>query len=241
MSRRLLLLFALAFMAMLIVVLPLRLALDLAGAEQLGLSARSASGSLWNGRLEEARLHGIELGNASARLSPLSLLVGTRAVRLSAPQLDARLQLGRRRGLDHLHGQLALPPAALLPGLRLGVQADALQVLFLDDACDAAGGRVTVAVDQADGSPLLTLDGTAACEGRAAVLALAASAGDGPLARMQATARIHSDGQWTLDARVPVVDDPASRLALEAAGFHPGPGGWSRVERGSLQSVGSQR
>lgn len=236
MSRRLLLLvFALAVPAMLLATLPLGLALDMTGAGHRGLSARSASGSVWNGRLEGASLRGIELGDASLRLSPLPLLLGARALRLSAPQADARLLHGRRRGVDRLDGQLALPPSSLLAGIPLRVQARGLQVLFSGDACHAAEGRITLVGDHTDGSPLFTLEGSATCDGRTALLPLAALDGDGTLARLQATLRMHPDGQWELEAQVPVVDDPALGMALEAAGFQPGPGGWSRAERGRLQ------
>ena len=62
MSRRLLLLvFALAVPAMLLATLPLGLALDMTGAGHRGLSARSASGSVWNGRLEGASLRGVNI------------------------------------------------------------------------------------------------------------------------------------------------------------------------------------
>lgn len=232
--RILLLVFALAVPAMLLAVLPLRLALEMADAGSRGLFAKSASGSVWNGRLEGATLRGVELGGASVRLSALPLLLGTRSARLSIPQADARLLEGRRRGVDRLDGELTLPPSALLAGIPLRVQANGFQVLFSGDACHAAGGRVTVVADQPDGTPLVTLDGGPACEGRAAVMPLAALDGEGALARMQATLRLHPDGQWEIEARVPVVEDPAEGLALAAAGFRPGPGGWSRVERGRL-------
>lgn len=236
MSRRILLLiFALAVPAMLLAALPLGLALDMAGAGHWGLSARSASGSVWNGRLEGASVRGIGLGDASLRLSPLPLLLGARALWLSTPQADARLLHGRRRGLDRLDGELALPASTLLAGMPLRVQARGFQVLFSGDACHAAEGRITLVADRADGSPLFALEGSPACEGRAAVLPLAALDGDGALARLQATLRMHPDGQWELEAQVPVVDDPALGIALEAAGFQPGPGGWSRVERGRLR------
>lgn len=236
MSRRApLLLFALAVPVMLLAALPLRLALDMADAGRAGLSARSASGSVWSGRLQGASLRGIELGNASVRLSPLPLLLGTRTVRLSAPHLDARLLQGRHRGIDRLDGRLAMPPSTLLAEVPLRVQAHGLRILFSADACHAAQGRITLVGDRADGSPLFTLEGSPACEGRAAVLPLAALAGEGPLARMQASLRLHPDGQWDIEARVPVVEDPAAGLMLEAAGFQPGPGGWSRTARGQLR------
>lgn|SRR5690606_25754734 len=233
--RRLLLVLALALPAMLLATLPLRLALELPGIAHWGLAARSASGSIWNGRLEGASVRDMALGDASVRLSPLPLLLGTTAARLSAPGVDARLLHGRRRGVDRLEGRLTLPPSSLAAGIPLQLQASSLQVLFSDDACHAASGRVTLVAGKADGPPLAVLEGAASCEGRTAVLPLAAVSGEGPLARLQASVRIHPDGQWDIEAQAPVVDDPALGIALEAAGFQPGPGGWSRAERGRLE------
>src|SRR5690606_912002 len=127
--RRLLLVLALALPAMLLATLPLRLALELPGIAHWGLAARSASGSIWNGRLEGASVRDMALGDASVRLSPLPLLLGTTAARLSAPGVDARLLHGRRRGVDRLEGRLTLPPSSLAAGIPLQLQASSLQVL----------------------------------------------------------------------------------------------------------------
>lgn len=232
--RTLLLVFALALPVLLLIGFPLRLALELVDAERTGLSARAATGSVWNGQLHDASLRGMPLGDAATRLAPLSLFTGTAVVKLTTPGLSIALQHGRRRGLDRVDGSLPLSSTPLLPGARLLPQADELRVLFTKDTCHAVGGRLTVAIDRPDGTRLVVLQGAPACEGRAALLPLAALDGSGPLARMQATARIHPDGQWELEARVPVVDDPTLRPALEAAGFQPGPAGWSRVEHGRL-------
>ncbi len=234
MTRRLLLLFVLLLPAMLAATLPLGLALETAGARKWGLSARHAGGNIWNGRLLDASIRGLALGNAQAGLLPLRLLAGDRAVWISTPGLQAQVVAGRRWGVQDLHGHFSLPTHALASALPVQVQADGLQVLFADDACHAASGRVVLSSDAAAGAPMLVLEGSPACEGRAAVLPLAAVAGEGPLARMQASLRVHADGQWELEARIPVVEHPSARIALEAAGFLPGPGGWSRVERGRM-------
>src|SRR5690606_33078318 len=198
------------------------------------LQARAATGSLWNGRLHDARLGGVALGDAGARLAPLPLLAGMRAIDVATPTLAGRLLQGRRRGIDRVDGSLPLASTPLLPGARMLLRGEQLQVLFSNDACHSAGGRLTVVVDHMDGTGLAVLQGTPACEGRAAILPLAAADATGPLARMHATARIHADGQWELEVRVPVLEDPAMRLAIETMGFQPGPGGWSKIDRGQL-------
>lgn len=234
--RTLLLLFLLALPALLLATFPLRLGLELAGAERLGLAARVASGSLWRGRLHEARLHGVALGDASVRLGFWPLLAGTRALAVETPALRGRILQGRRQGLDGLDGGLSAEDVPFLPGLQLVARADGLRTLFAGDTCREAGGRLAIAVQRpGDAAPLAELEGAPACAGRTVELPLGARGGQGPLSRLQAHLRLHGDGQWELEARVPVVDDPAGRLLLEAAGFQPGPGGWSRVERGALR------
>lgn len=231
--RALLLVFALALPVLLLATLPLRLALELAGPERLRLQARAATGSLWNGRLHDASLGGVALGDAAARLAPLPLLAGARAINVATPTLSGRLLLGRRSGLDRVNGSLALPSTPL-PGTQMRLRGEDLQVLFSNDACHSAGGRLTVALERTDGTGLAALHGRPSCQGRTAVLPLAAVDATGPLARMHATARLHPDGQWELEVRIPVLEDPAQRRAVETMGFQPGPGGWSRIDRGRL-------
>lgn len=232
--RTLWLAFAAALPLMLAASFPLRLALDLADAEGAGLSARAATGTVWNGRLHDTRVGGVTLGDAGARLAMLPLLAGTVAVDITTPSIMARLTAGRSAGIARATGSLSLPASALMPGTRTLARTDGLELQFRGGDCIRAGGRVAIAIDRVDGGSLGLLEGSPDCEGRTAVLALATVDAGGPLARLQATARIHADGAWELEARVPVAADPAARAALEALGFQPAPGGWSRLDRGRL-------
>ncbi|MGY0561433.1 type II secretion system protein N [Luteimonas sp. A277] len=236
--RTLLLVFALALPVLLAAGFPLRLALELVDGEA-ALSARSATGSVWNGRLHAASIGHVALGDARIRLSPLWLVTGSGTVALDTSAATLRLQHGRRRGLAAAAGKLSLPATALLPGAGLELQAEQLQLLFSGDSCHQASGQLGIIASRPDGTTLAVLHGAPTCEGRSAVFRLAAQSGEGPLARMHLTARIDPDGRWDMEARLPVVDDPAAGSVLEAMGFQPGPGGWSRLERGNLYQTTS--
>lgn len=53
---------------------PMRLAISLAGLDNAGLSAREVQGTIWSGRLIDARFRGIAMGSLDAGIVPSSLL-----------------------------------------------------------------------------------------------------------------------------------------------------------------------
>ncbi|WP_024890838.1 type II secretion system protein N [Luteimonas huabeiensis] len=230
-ARRLGLVFVLALAAMLAAFLPLRLALDLAGATRAGLAAANVSGSVWRGRIAGATLHGIALGDLDVGLAPLPLLIGRRELRLGDEEVRLRLRAGEVRGLQQADGRLRMPAGA--HGIGLELRAQALRLLFDRDACRAAAGTLALALHRpGSDDAFATLAGSPACDGRDARIPL--QGGDGPIPGLQGELRLHADGQWELDARVPGAIEPGMRLVLEAAGFRPGPGGWSTTLRGAL-------
>ncbi|WP_407352267.1 type II secretion system protein N [Luteimonas sp. R10] len=233
-TRGLAWLFALALPPLLCLLLPLRLALGLVDLEQAGLGAAAATGSLWRGRLHDVHLHDRALGAVDVRLSPWPLLTGTRELVLHGATLRASLLQGARRGIHGATGTLVLDGMA--PGLSLVLDADDASLVFTGDACRNAAGRVGLELrPAAGGDPLVVLDGVAACDGRAATVTWApAGAAAGPFAGLRVDARIEPDGAWQLRSVVPGADDARDAAALELAGFRPGPGGWSRIDKGAL-------
>ncbi|MDH5824136.1 type II secretion system protein N [Luteimonas sp. RD2P54] len=237
-ARGLAWLFALALPPLLVLLLPLRLALGAMQPERTGLGAAAVCGSLWRGRLHDARLHGRTLGDVEVGLSPWSLLGGTRALWLRSATLEASLLQGARHGIRGASGTLVLEAPGAAPGLVATLEADGATVLFEGDACRTAAGRVRLALHGADGAPLAVLDGPLACDGRAATVTWGASgAASEGLAGLRIDGRIESDGAWRLRSVVPGVDDAGAAAALGVAGFRPGPGGWSRVDSGRLVAV----
>lgn len=53
---------------------PMRLAISLAGLDDAGLAAREVQGTIWSGRLVDAKFRGINLGTLDAAIVPSSLL-----------------------------------------------------------------------------------------------------------------------------------------------------------------------
>jgi len=226
-GRRLALWFAGAFALGLLLAAPLQLATARLALPQ-ELSAAGVDGSLWRGRLRQARWQDVAIGDVRMGLSPLPLLLGRRQLRVHTPQASLALHAGRVRGLSRADGVLPLPS---LPGLALRASLEDARLLFDDEGCRDAGGRVRVEVTLADGGlPPLLLAGTPACEGGVGRLALVPEDAMAPL-WLEATLTVEADGRRSLQASART-DDPALRSALIAHGFQDAPGGLSRVIEG---------
>jgi general secretion pathway protein N len=223
MTRRITIVAALLAVALVIATLPLRLALQLAGADDAGLTARSVSGSIWSGTLVDARWRGAALGTLDAGLAPLALLGGT--VRLNVARdsellgnLRGAVLLSGARGVADMTGTVSL--GASLAGVPLDtVRLEAAGVRF-DSAgrCTAASGRVQLSValpvpglDLASG-----MGGALTCRDGRAEAALASQSG---MERLTLSA----DGNGRYRARLAIErsSDPVVAGLLRAAGFLP--------------------
>lgn len=228
-GRRLALWFTGAFALALLLCLPLQLVLPRLSLPP-GLSATGVEGSLWRGRLRQARWRGAELGELQLGLSPLPLLAGRQQLWLRGPHLHLALQGGRMRGIDKAQGVLPLPSP---PGLALRASLEDARMRFDADGCRDAGGRVRIeATLPGDALPPLLLSGTPACDGRSGRIALLPEASGGPLV-LEATLSIEADGRYALQT-LARSDDPAIRSALLAAGFQDAGGGLSRADAGHI-------
>ena len=100
MSRlALILVFAASLALMLAVLTPLRLVLDMAGADDLGLSAVRIEGPFWAGQVIGARAGVLPLGDLKVAVNPFALmLAGDDADRLRA--VTVRDASGERIPLD---------------------------------------------------------------------------------------------------------------------------------------------
>lgn len=194
-GRRAWLAFAGLIVAALLAFLPLRLAVGLAGIGDSALAARSASGTVWQGRLADARLGDLGLGTLDLSLRPWPLLLARTQFDVARPHampLRGQVELsGGTRGVRSLTGQFA---GASLAGLPFsGLSADALTVVFAGDRCVEANGRVRllwsggtapVASEQA-------LSGVVRCDNGALLLPLTADSG---IERLMV--RITGDGRY---------------------------------------------
>ncbi|WP_129790862.1 type II secretion system protein N [Sphingosinicella sp. CPCC 101087] len=207
-----------AFVFTLVALFPLRLALDRLGFEERGLAARSATGSVWNGALQEARIGPVALGDVHARLNLLPLFLGRARLSVIAAEengLVGAVSVSRHGfGFEDFDGRIRA--GTLFAPLPLtSLDFDDLSAGFAGGRCVRADGGVRAIVSaQAGGigiSPELV--GRARCAGDALLLPLAGRSG---MERLDV--RIFPDGRYRLDLLVRSTD-PAVGAALAAAGF----------------------
>lgn len=225
--------FACAFLVALMVLLPMRLALGWLDVDDRGLSARKAEGSVWLGSLTETRLGDAPVGDLSAGLNPLQLLVGRARVDVAADEdkpggLVGGIGVSRTSaGLDDMTG--ALPVGAVFAPLPIDtLELGDVSVLFEAGQCERAEGRVkaTLAGDIAGLNLAGGLSGNARCEGGALLLPLQGQSG-----MEQLMLKLFEDGRYELDLIVRSTD-PALGARLASAGFVQAQGGYVLAARG---------
>lgn len=194
-------LFGALFATALIATFPLRVIL---GAVGTGVSAREVRGSVWSGRLVEARAGAAVIGDLDARLEPLPLLVARARIALGREGTDpftAAMSFGgATRAIDGLSG--TVPVAGAFGALPVtGLFFQDVTVRFRDGRCDRAEGQVraSLAAGAVGGVTLPQgLSGAARCDRGALLLPLASASGSESVAL-----RIEGDGRWTATATVP--------------------------------------
>lgn len=219
-SRRMRIILALALLIGLILFLPMRVALGLAGLERIGVAARAVRGTVWSGRIDQLMLGNMPLGSVRAGLSPLSLLLGR-----------ARFDIARTKGLpDDVAGALTVgfgrigvddvtgtvPLGRTFAPLPVGsLSLEDVSAYFAGDRCGHAQGRVRAQMaGQFPGLNLSQgLSGVVACDGGALLLPLVSQSG-----LEKVTLRIWRSGRYIAEMRVETAD-PALAAALGQAGF----------------------
>lgn len=230
-TPRLLILFLAVFLVALIVRAPLSLAL---GAAKGRLTAETAHGTLWSGRLTGASLAGLTLGAVKTRTEILPLLNGS--VRLRAEARGGAftgkgrlLVAGSRTGADEVSGLLALDRLGFTGPIDGALRLEKAAAVFQRGQCRQAGGK---AVAQLGGSGLIaqpvTLTGAPVCSAGRWVLPMA---GEAQGLRIEASISLAADGGWRSDL-ILIPTDPALGQALTAAGFTQDGDRWRRVSEG---------
>ncbi|MDQ8755661.1 type II secretion system protein N [Sphingosinicella sp. LHD-64] len=208
-----------AFAFALLALLPLRLAADWFGFAARGLVAREATGSIWFGGLREAQLGPVPVGDVTARLNSLPLLLGRARVSLrrddEANPFRGAITLSRHAfGVDDATGQLRV--GALFAPLPVAmIEADDVSAGFANGQCARAEGnvRATLAGEVAGIGLPSGFAGTASCAGDAVLLPLASQTG---MERLEL--RLFADGRFRADLSIRPTDE-ALRGRLVAAGF----------------------
>lgn len=212
---RAILLFVAVFIGALVLLLPVGLALVWAGADRSGLSARSAAGDIWTGRLAEARFGPVDLGNANIGLRPLPLLTGVAEMGIDTGVGFGRLiSSGTTRGVRGATAKLPLA-AALAPLPVESIELAESSIVFRGEDCAQGEGRVraTFTGGLAGLSLAQGMSGTARCERGELVLPLVSQTGLEKL-----TVRMKGNGRWTAVLTVQG-NDPALMAKLAGAGF----------------------
>ncbi len=207
--------------------LPLRLAVTRLAP---GLEADSIEGSIWNGRLRNARWEDVPLGDLDVGLSPRSLLRGKADLGFARlqPRLAGTIGGNRRvQRIDGLNGDLLLTVLpAPIPDVDLAFSN--VSVVFDTVAgCVSAEGSVRA---QLKGLPLIgdtpPLSGSPRCDEAAMFVPLAADGGQAALDLW-----LWRDGRYRAGLRL----DTGNRfvqLALIGAGFRPTSGGVTLLVEG---------
>jgi general secretion pathway protein N len=192
-SRKSWLWLASIILAALLIFMPLRLALGLAG--ETGLSARVAGGTIWSGRLVDARLGELDIGTIDTSLRPLPLLLGRLRLdgtRIGGAPLAGSAETGwGRRAVYDLTGSFS---GGELGDVPVGqVTLEGVTIIFSGGRCAEAGGRVRLALaGNIAEATLPSLSGTARCDNGALLLPLT---GDSGVERLNL--RIDGDGRYT--------------------------------------------
>lgn len=219
-SRRSRIALILVLLVGLLLFLPMRVALGLAGLERLGVAARDVRGTVWNGRIEQLMLGDMPMGSVRAGLSPVSLLVGRARFDIARSQgldddIKGALTVGFGRvGVDDVSG--AVPLGRSFAPLPVGgLMLDDVSAYYRGDRCGHAEGRVRARMaGQFPGLNLSQgLSGAVACDGDALLLALVSQSG-----LEKINLRIWRSGRYTAEMRVETAD-PALTGALGQAGF----------------------
>jgi general secretion pathway protein N len=226
--------FLCAFLVALAALLPLRLGVDWLGLDERGFSAREVEGTLWLGRVSEARLGSVEIGDLRARLRTLPLLLGRARLDLARGGEEERfkgaLTVSRHGfGIDDVSGRLSLG-AALGPLPVVSVNLADVSVRYADGLCRNAGGLVSASVGSDAGGTLPAggFSGNARCDGPALLLPLVSRSGTESL-----RVRVFAGGRYRAELAVRTGDE-ATRQRLAAAGFTSGSGGYALRFAGEL-------
>ncbi len=220
-------LFVISLFFALVLTIPLSMALSLVGQ---GISARSATGTIWSGKLADARIGPLALGDVVIGLEPLRLLGGAAVIDLQSASGRSKLSSSRgaftvRDATVNLDGSSLFAP---LPVDRIDLSG--VSTSFDAGKCQNAKGRVraTFSGDVGGLSLAQGLSGVARCEGPALML---------PLVSQSAMERLNlylqGDGGFRAEFIVRSTD-PALATKLSAAGFAATPGGFVLRMAGKL-------
>jgi general secretion pathway protein N len=214
----------LLFAALLAIAIIAQFPLRLAGLDRVGVTARAARGTVWQGQLDDASLRGMPLGDVQVGLSPAALLTG--GLRLDFAGARLKGALVRRAGGLGLAGVAGSVGPLQIGGLPIdALTFDTVDIGFAERRCVTASGSVRLqpAAGLGVGDSLV---GAPRCDGTAVVLPLASASG-----KERLELRVEADRRYRATL---ALDDAsvAQRPLLLAAGFQPTPSGLAMTVEG---------
>lgn len=232
--------FACAFLLSLLALIPMRLGLGWLDLGERGFAARAIEGSLWNGALSEAQFAGAALGDLSAGMDVLPLLLGRARIGLSreatddaagqGESLDGAVSVsGRGFGLDDMRARLRTADAFAPFPLRT-IDLDDVSARFEDGLCVVAEGLVRAETGgEVAGVPLpAALSGNVRCDSGALLMPLISQSGT-----EQVNLRLEGSGGYEIELVVNPQDE-AVRALLVNSGFVASGRGFSMSVRGTF-------
>ncbi len=226
----------LAVIAVALFFLPLRLAVGWAGLEGSRFSAKTISGTVWNGRIEGAQIGPFPLGDLNAGVRVLPLLTGRVLMDLERPSVDGDPGLvatvgkaGKSLLVQDVTTVLGVG-RQLAPLPASAIDLNAVNIAFAGGRCQSASGQVRVSLDA--NIPGLDLKqgllGNAICQDGVLVLPLQSGSG-----MEQLTLKLEGNGFYT--ARLFLSgSDRAWTLLLPTLGFRNVPDGYAIKVAGQL-------
>ncbi len=219
-SLRMRLVLAGVFALGILLFLPMRIALGIAGLERMGVAAREVRGTIWSGGIDRLMLGTTSLGSVHAALSPIALLTARARFDIwrrngAVDDVAGAMTVGFGRiGVDDVTGVAPLGRTFAPLPVSSFVMND-VTAWFAGDRCGHAEGRVRAQMAaQLPGLNLTQgLSGDARCDGDALLLPLVSQSG-----MEKVNLRIWRSGRYVAEMRVETADPTLADL-LAKNGF----------------------
>lgn len=200
--------------------------LRLAGLERIGITARAAEGTIWQGRLQAVQIRGTPIGDLDIQMSPVALMSG----KLQATFAGSRLRgsVSKQAGGIGFSGLNGRTGPMLIGGLPVSeIEFYRVDIGFVGQSCTAAAGQVRVHLAKGVTTGA-DLTGGPQCDGATIALPLTSDSG-----QVRLTLNMDSRGHYRATLAINDVSE-AQRPALLVAGFQQTPTGLVMTKEGTL-------
>lgn len=215
-----------ALIGALLLIFPLRVALGMVSAP---VQAAFVGGFVWSGRLLDARIAGLPLGDVAMGLSPLDLLIGRAKFWIKGRFEGAVVSSFTGCGADVK--ALSLPLTRPIGPVTLTqLDVNDASVRFSGKQCRSASGRLqlTFAATPLTAGQVGRYSGEIRCDGDALASSLSSQS-----AMERVVIRIAGDGRYTASVIIRAQDEVMIQ-SLRAAGFRETAAGYSSQVSGTL-------